>query len=280
MKTATITTREQHLAKVQLYRWYQLYEREINEKRISNQLEILADDIVMKSAAGEMKGKENYPERLKVYEGWKNAHHVENVNVTNSEKGLHLEADIRYQNIRPDGEKKSYTIHYNTLLNKDGKNLPEFSFIEITPTGETTETFKDAYPENRTKSLMHYWLASMENLDGKVEPFVEMLADDFTLNFSTSSPIKSIKELETWLNGTPLQLKVSSHYPENFSVKTIMKNEYEVTVEFDWKGITKDNKQVKAKTKHIWYVVDNPNERFARILKADVSQIEPFEIIN
>ena len=280
MKTSIATTREQHLAKTQLYRWYQLYERDMNESRISNQMEILADNITMESAAGEMKGKENYPERLTAYEGWKNAHHVKHVSVINSEKGLELEADIRYQNIRPDGEKKSYTLHYNTILNKDGKNLPKFSFIKIAPTGETKDAFEDAYPLNRTKSLLYFWLASMENLDGDVTPFKELLADNFELNFSTSSQIKSINELENWLNGMPMQLKESSHYPENFSVKTIMENEYEVTVELDWKGITKDNKQMKARTKHVWYILDNPNERFAKILKVDVSQMEALVIID
>lgn len=278
MKVSIPTTREQHLGKVQLYRWYQLYEREMNPERISNQMEILADNIYMKTAAGEMRGKQNYPGRLAVYKGWKNAHHVENINILKTDKGLELQADIRYQNIRPDGEKKSYTIHYNTELNKNGNALPQFSSIEIEPTGETKETFRDAYPENRTKSLMYYWLASMESLDGDVEPFKELLTEDFTLNFSTSNKIKSIQELETWLNGIPMQLQESNHYPEKFSVKTIVENEYEVTVEFDWKGITKDNKQVRARTKHIWYVIDNPNERFAKILKADVSQIEPFTI--
>ena len=280
MKNSEATTREQHLAKVQLHRWYQLYEREMNDQRITNQMDILEDDLHMKTAAGEMKGKENYPERLTVYKGWQNAHHVGEVTISKSEQGLHLETDIHYQNIRPDGEKKSYTIHYNTRLNKSGDVLPKFAYIEIQPTGENLETFKDAYPVNRTKSLMYYWLACMENLDGNVTPFKELLADDFILNFSTSTAITSIGELETWLNGTPMQLKDSSHFPEAFSVKTIMENEYEVTVDFDWKGVTKEGKQAKAKTRHVWYVVDNPNERFARILKADVSQVEPFTIVD
>lgn len=274
-----IKTRQQHLAKAQLYRWYQLYEREMNEIRIDNQMEILTDDIYIKTATGEMVGKENYPERLTAYRGWKNAHHVENITVVALEKGLQLKADIRYQNIRPDGKKKSYTIHYTTKLSKSEKNLPQFSSIEILPIGETNEIFKDAYPENRTKSLMHYWLACMENLDGNVTPFEELLADNFLLNFSTNNQIESIEDLETWLNGIPIQMKESSHNPENFSIETITENEYEVIVEFDWKGITKENKQVRARTKHIWHVIDNPNERFAKILKMNVSQIEPLTFL-
>jgi hypothetical protein len=165
------TTKNVHLAKSQLYRWYQLYEREMNEKRIENQMQILADDVVIKSAAGEMKGKENYPARLSIYGGWKNAHHVENIEVFETENGpLNPEADIRYQNIQPDGQRKTYTIHYSAVLTKNSETLPAFSSIEIKPAGEAKEEFEDAYPVNRTKSLIHYWLALMESLDGDVSP--------------------------------------------------------------------------------------------------------------
>jgi hypothetical protein len=209
-----------HLAKVQLYRWYQLYERAMNEKRIENQMQILAENVVIKSAAGEMRGKENYPARLSVYDGWKNAHHVQTVEVAETKNGLlNLEADIRYQNIQPDGQKKAYTIHYSTVLTKSSEILPLFSLIEIKPTGETKDEFEDAYPVNRIKSLMHYWLALMESLDGDVLPFKEILADDFLLNFSTASQINSIDKLHVWLNGTPESLQQSSHSPEKFSVK-------------------------------------------------------------
>ncbi|WP_452230405.1 alpha/beta fold hydrolase [Lacinutrix sp. MEBiC02404] len=280
MKATVPTTREQHIAKVQLHRWYQLYEREMNKQRVDNQLDILEDTLYMKTSAGEMRGKANYPERLAVYKGWKNAHHVENVNITTTEKGLHLEADLRYQNIRPDGVKASYTIHYNTEMVKTKDGLPKFSSIEIIPTGETNEVFEDAYPTNRVKSLMYYWIASMENLDGDVTPFKEVLADDFVLNFSTSSKITSISDLEKWLNGTPKQLSNSEHYPKNFEVKQIMENEYEMNVEFDWKGKTKDGKNLEGTTKHTWYVIDNPNDRFAKILKMDVVQTNPLKEVN
>ncbi|WP_109829304.1 alpha/beta fold hydrolase [Reichenbachiella versicolor] len=272
-------TREQHLAKVQLYRWYQLYERQMNTDRINNQLEILTEDVSIKSVSGEMKGKSNYPERLSAYDGWKNAHHVKDVSVVSTEEEVKLEADIHYQNIRPDGVSSSYTIHYHTSLEKSENELPQFSSLEMEITSETDEEFKDAYPENRAKSLMHYWLANMESLDGKVAPFEELLAEGFTLNFSTSDPINTVEGLEKWLNGSPLQLKESSHSPKNFSIKTIVENEYEMSVEFEWEGVTKEDTRLKAVTKHTWYIVDNPNDRFAKILKVDVSQIQtPHEV--
>ncbi len=269
-----------HLAKVQLYRWYQLYEREMNEKRIANQLAILADDVVIKSAAGEMRGKENYPPRLAVYKGWQNAHHVNNIKVMDIDKNtIGLEADIHYQNIQADGQRNSYSLHYTTQLIKTNDLLPVFSFLNLQHTGETKEDFTEAYPTNRAKSLMHYWLANMEQLDGNVKPFEELLADDFILYFSTSSPINTIAKLETWLNGTPKQLKQSNHHPENFVVKELGANEYEMTVEFNWYGIANDDKKITSRTKHVWHIIDHPDDRFAKIKRVDVTQIEALKII-
>ncbi len=271
---------QKHLAKAQIYRWYQLYERELSDVRINNTMDMLADDIFLKSSAGEMKGKKNYPDRVKVFKGWENAHHVDNIEVNLDENGgLLLEADIRYQNIQPSGDKSSYKIHYNTKLTVDDFNLPNFNSIEIVPTEESQESYVDAYPVNRVKSLMHYWLANMERLDGEVTPFKELLAPDFELNFSTSSKITSIDALKTWLNGTPKQLKESEHTPKDFSIKNITDNEYEVTVFFNWKGVTKEDVKLKAVTKHVWHVLDNINDRFAKIVKVDVTQISPFEVV-
>ena len=265
-----------HAAKAQLYRWYTLYERELSQPRIANQLDILTEDVKIVSAAGEMQGRANYPARLAVYKGWKNAHHVEQVSVKEAEDGrLNLEADITYQVVKPDGEENRYTIHYNTFLTKNGEgNLPHFEELNLQPTGQLDPVpFEDAYPTNRMTSLMHYWLLNMEMLDGNVEPFREILADDFVLNFSTSSQLTTIAGLEEWLNGTPKQLKISSHIPNNFTVKTLGDNRYEVNVDFNWTGETLAGDGLKATTRHKWLVVDDVNERFARIKQADVSQV-------
>jgi len=272
-------TLESHLAKTQYYRWYQLYERPINEQRITNQMDLFVDNVIIESATGIMKGKENYPKRLDSYEGWKNAHHVQNVTLV-IDKGskIQINADIRYQNIQPDGKKASYTLDYVMEFEDISNELPKLTRVIIKPTGETKDTFEDAYPNNRVNSLMYFWLSNMEQLDGNVKPFEELLTDDFELNFSTA-PIKSIKDLEIWLNGTPKQLSQSCHHPENLSVKTIDDTTFEVSVAFDWYGITKNGQKMKAKTLHKWVVIDDLNERFARIKKADVKQIEPLSII-
>ncbi|WP_298509955.1 hypothetical protein [uncultured Kordia sp.] len=274
MKTLQI-----HLAKTQYYRWYQLYERPMTDARIRNQLELLAEDILLQSAAGEMRGKESYPERLKVYEGWQNAHHVQEISIQEHEDGfLQLNASIRYQNIKPDGEKASYTIDYTINFESFERSLPQFKTVKITPTGQTNDIFADAYPENRCKASMHYWLANMEQCDGNATPFVELLADRFELNFS-SGKVSSIEELSTWLNGAPKHMKESNHHPENFKVTVIDKNTYEINVEFDWNGITLDDKKMIARTAHHWILTDNPEERFARIKTMNVTALVPFTVV-
>jgi hypothetical protein len=70
-----------HLALTQYHRWYQVYEQPFTKASIENQLDILADDVEISSHAGTMKGKEGLPDRLKMYEGWQNAHHVQNTTV-------------------------------------------------------------------------------------------------------------------------------------------------------------------------------------------------------
>jgi len=273
-------TLQSHLAKAQYYRWYQLYERPITDARIKNQLELLADDIFLQSAAGEMRGKETYPDRLKVYEGWQNAHHVQEITIKEQSEGfLQLQASIRYQNIKPNGEKASYTITYIIDFEKFEHSLPQFKTVKISPTGETNDLFRDAYPKNRTKALLHYWLANMELCNGDVSPFVALLTADFELNF-TSGKITSIDHFSTWLNGAPKQMKESNHYPENFEIHVIDQNTYEITVEFDWNGITLDDKKMKARTAHQWIIVDNTEDRFAKIKTMNVTPLIPFTVVD
>ncbi len=189
-------TIDRNVALVQYYRWLQLYERPMNEQRIQDQLEILTDDVELQSSTGTMKGKKEYPQRVAIYKGWKNAHHVETVRVnTNNDGTLSLQAVIRYMNIQPSGEKASYKMKYDTTLEKSRDLLPRFSSIVITPQKALNESYKDTYPENRVRSLMHYWLALFEQLKDNSKDFEEILDPNFVLNFSSVPfPVDSLEK--------------------------------------------------------------------------------------
>lgn len=79
---------------------------------------------------------------------------------------------------------------------------------------------------------------------------------------------------EKWLQTLPTQLKLSSHYPQDFTVKSTGENTYQVEVDPVWRGVTNDDKALKATTHHIWQVVDDANERFARIKSVEVAQTD------
>jgi len=99
------------------------------------------------------------------------------------------------------------------------------------------------------------------------------------LNF-TSGLIDSEEAMTKWLSGAPSQMKQTSHHPENFSIEVIDESHFKIEVEFDWFGITLDDKKMRARTKHNWQIVDDPSERFARIQVMNVEALEPFRFVD
>jgi hypothetical protein len=258
-----------------------VYEQSFTEASISNQLDILADDVEISSAAGTMKGKEGLPDRLKMYKGWQNAHHVQNTSVELLDNDiLKLEADILYQNIRPDDSRYSYTIHYSTTLQLRENDLPFFKTVSIQPTGNIEPPqFISAYAENRAKSFMHYWLYLMETIESNADKFKELLAGNFELYLSTSSMVDTLEKFTEWAASVPKQIKASGHYPKNLLVKENADKTINLSVDFEWEGISIDDKPMIAETHHEWVLENNPDERFARMKNMVVTQIKPFQIL-
>lgn len=270
-----------HLALTQYYRWYQVYEVPFNEARINNQLDILDIDVEIASMAGTTKGKEGLEDRLRLFEGWKNAHHVKNTQVSLLDNGeLSLQADILYQNIRPDDSRYSYTIHYSTTLHPRENDLPIFTKLKIEGTGSIDEPqFESAYVDNRAKSFMHYWLYLIETAGVNGHKFKELLSDEFELNLSTTSKVETLDKFNEWIESIPTRIKTSGHYPKNFSAKENDDNTISVSVDLDWEGISVDDKPMIAQTHHEWILENNLDERFARMKKMSVTQVVPFQIV-
>ena len=189
---------KKHAALAQFYRWYQLYEN--HAMPIDNQLDILADDVLLKSGLGEGRGHEAYRQRIsQLPKTWNNAHFPRNIKVTPMSEGrLGLTADVTYLNVgmKP-GIVRSAELSYSTMLKDSGTVLPKFTQIEITQNSEGVATnFNDAYGQNRVRSLMHYWLALIEDPARRIEPFPEIFAEGYVLNFS-SGKIADFAAFET-----------------------------------------------------------------------------------
>ena len=269
---------KEHAALAQFYRWYQFYERP--EGGIGNALDILTEDVTVISGLGTANGHDEYEARvLQLPETWLNAHHVEMAEIAHGEDGaMTLSAKVTYQNkgLLPDGAVREADLTYTVALIPGEDVLPKLSNVQIEQNSESTvEAFEDAYAENRMLSLVHYWLALIEDPTRNPEPVREILADDFSLNFS-SGAITDFDGFKAWLAGPGSQVAASTHMIGDFSVAAVDKGTYEVSMTFDWAGITPDGTELVAKTKHDWTVENDVTERFARIKSVDVEVLEPF----
>jgi hypothetical protein len=276
-----LAVKNKHLALTQYYRWYQVYEVPFTPARIDNQLDILDPDVIIDSVNGVARGTANLEDRLRVFEGWQNAHHVQRVEVQDGpNQTLLLEADILYQNIRPDDTRYNYTIHYSTVLRLRDNDLPLFTKITLRPTGTVEPPgFQSAYAENRAKSFMHYWLYLMETPETGAPKFRELLADGFQLHLSTAGMVDSLDAFEAWIQSIPTRMKLAAHYPKDFSVLALPDGGIKVSVNFDWEGISADNQSMVAETHHEWILENNPDERFARMKYMQVEQVRPFQVV-
>lgn len=268
-----------HLVLAQYHRWYQVYEVPFTEQTIANQKDILSEEVEIISQNGTTKGKEGLEDRLRVFTGWQNAHHVQNTAVKLLQDGsLSLEADILYQNIRPDDSKYSYTLHYSTILSQRENDLPLFESLNLQPTGIVEEfKFEEAYTENRVKSFMHYWLYLMEK--PVLNKFDELLTKDFKLNLSSGLTIENKEAFGNWINDVQSKIKTSTHTYKNLKFTPINETTFEVAVDFEWKGITVNDEKMIAETKHHWILNNNSEERFARMKEMNVTTVKPFQIV-
>lgn len=268
-----------HATMAQTHRWYQIYEN--LDTTIENQLDILANDVKLKSGLGEGVGHDAYRLRIsQLPKTWKNAHRVTGSSIRIHPDGeIDLDVDLTYLNhgMKTDGSVRSANLTYATQLKLTDSVLPRFTNIEIKQLSEgVAPAFQDAYPENRVLSLAHYWLALIEDPKRNAEPVREILADNFKLNFS-SGAITDFDAFEAWLAGPASQVEASTHQISNFSHSKIGPNAYQLKVDFDWQGILPDKKEMIAKSRHSWTVVDDPKERFARIKNIDVDLLAPFK---
>lgn len=269
---------KRHAALTQLHRWYTFYENP--EADIAHQLAILDENVALKSALGEASGHDAYVSRVEQLPGtWQNAHFTRTPDISISDNGsIQMNLEITYQNVGmlPNGAVRQADLAYTTELKPTDTVLPQFTSITIEPIGEPTSgTFKSAYGENRLLALVHYWLALIEDPARNPEPVRELLAKEFSLNFS-SGAVTDFEGFKTWLAGPASQVAASTHVLSNFSYKELGEGQFSLMVDFDWEGILPDGKQMIAKTRHSWKVVDDPAEAFARIRSMDVEVLSPF----
>jgi len=265
------TTRNTHAVKTQLYRWYNGYERPFTKARIANQLDLLTEDIHFITPNVTLRGKTEYTNALAAYKGMRISHQIEEAIITEGKNNqLGLFANILYHGIQSDGTDNYLHLVYDNQLILQDDDLPLFKRIQLDLAGGfESPDFEDSYPTTRSLALMHYYLYNIEKLSINATPFAEILTDDFQLNLSPETVITSLDSLSAWLQRAATEIAITSHHPKNVSVEQ-KAGFFELKVDFDWEGWTKTNKKRKSTTRHIWKIVDDEKERFARIHQIEV----------
>ena len=269
-----------HLALAQYHRWYQVYEVPFTINTIANQKDILSDDVEIISQNGTTKGKDGLEERLKVFTGWKNAHHVQNTEVKLLSKGdISLEANILYQNIRPDNSKYSYKLHYSTILEQRENDLPIFKMLNLQPTGIIEDfVFEEAYTENRVKSFLHYWLYLLESPN--LDKFKELLDENFVLHLSNSETILNLDNFGNWISSTSAKFKSYTYQYKNLELLKNTDNTIKVKFDTELKVVTVENLKMITETHQEWVLTNDTEKRFAKMKQMNVTELKPLQIDN
>jgi hypothetical protein len=267
MTSATISNSyRKHAALAQLHRWYQIYEEPASS--LANQLDILDPGVRLKSGLGEGVGHEAYTKRIAaIPRTWKNAHFV-NATVIDihADGSIDMTVQLTYLNvgIKPDGAVRTAALSYATKLISTDNMLPRFTDITIAQLSEgEVPIFKEAYSENRMKSLLHYWLALIGNPARDADDFAEIFADGFSLNAMGKS-IASLDDFLGWILGAGTSFANSAHEIARFSVREIGPQRYEVLADINFHNVPTNKMQLR------FQAINNPAERFARILKGEI----------
>ncbi|ALD21704.1 hypothetical protein [Hymenobacter sp. DG25A] len=271
---------QSHLALAQFYRWFQLYERPLTDERRQHALALLADDVEIQSVNGAFKGHAAFLERLALYDGWKTAHHVQFAAVKPlTPDTLELVGHVLFQNIRPDGNRHSYNLQYDARLALIPDELPVFTSIKLTPTGNVEPVaFEDAYPVNRVSSLLHYWLYCMETHNGDASRMRELYTPEFELYTATAGHLSNWEQVQAWIGALPVRISYSSHHIRDLTVQANADSTFSASFILDWQGISSEGEPMIAELQHEWLVEDNPNNRFAALKNVRIVTTEPFQI--
>ncbi len=99
-----------------------------------------------------------------------------------------------------DKEREELRNLYEALEEKTQIN----SLIEFCSLLKQRENLKkvDTYPEHRAKAVMYNWLSLVEKTDGNAEPFLQMMADNFSVDFGGGTTYNTKEALAGWVKNT------------------------------------------------------------------------------
>jgi len=252
-----------HAALSQFYRWFLFYDA--TDGKLDHHLDTLAVSATFRSREGTFPTRDDYAvDIFEVPTEWQHAHFVRRVSARFVDADrVRLNADITYLNrgLLEGGAIQSSDLVFDFLVARDTNPLPaiEELSVQARQVGQTSE-FRSSYGENRMRSLLHHWLALVEQMDTNPELLREILSPQLIDQF----PATGLADLD-WLPSRAAA-GLSIHYRvRKVEIEEFQPGEFQIDADLDWYALTSDGEIVRGEVLQTLLVIDDPARRYPQI---------------
>lgn len=164
-----------------------------------------------------------------------------------------------------DGSVRRSGSRYHAAFVTSDTILPKLSRLDVEP-GEVVAELKieNAFAVNRARSLIHYFMALVENPQRDPEPFFELLAPVFSLHY-TAEPLVDHAAVRRWVGGALSSVIASEHVLHSIVVAGGDAGCTNADVTMKSQAMFPDKSGAISRNKQVWSMVDDVAGRFARI---------------
>ena len=264
--TSSNYNRSTNLVKSAIYRWFQLFEQPLTKERVDLQLKLLSPEIHIETPLGQISAKEQFPQKIFIFEQWVNAVHFDEIYVHPCGVRVYtayLNSSYEVQMI--DGSKVNYVVNFeaDVILNDD--LTYQFKRIKIKKDQKYHVFQKDIYSFLRTSELVHYSFGLLERSSDNIQLYKNFFNPEFEINTLNSEKITTLPDLSSWLAKLNLKWKNLMLNPTNIEAVILPSSEIQVSFDLLMEGENMDGMKKISLSKNIWVVTNNPLEEYARV---------------
>ena len=253
-----------HATLAQLNRMWQYQER--TGSGVGNLLDMMTPDVVVQSPHLSVRGHGEMRAALgDIPIDWQAGHVLKDWRIAVDEGTTAFDARIEYLTAAPGGAATSAEATYAARFVSVEGFLPKLARIDVTQ-GEARDgaVFKDMFAEHRARSVVHYFLALVENPARDADPFFELLAQDFALHY-TANPITDEAAMRDWIAGPLSSVIASEHDLHSVTCSETGAGVYVAEVTMKSQAMFPDKSGAISRNTQHWTMTDTITDRFPRI---------------
>lgn len=265
-----------HATLAQLHRWFQYLEN--CECGLTNHIDTLSDDVIVRTESSTTTGLNAYLETVSPPPARpRKAHVLKDHSIEILADGsicLNADIDTLTDNHPAMNDALIQSFRCQAKLRPTNSTLPLFTELRSSNVGAESESeFKDALQEHRVRSLVHYFTAIVEDPSRNPEPFREVLADEFSINY-TETPMTDFETVKGWVAGALSSVVASNHQIHDVSFEVTSHGDYLVTIAMQSRALFPDGSGITSKNSQTWTLVDELADRFPKIRKITIDRDE------